>query len=109
VAVLLGVGLAVGFSVQASTARPARAPTASDVHLRIDPNTATAAELELLPGVGPKLAENIVAYRQARRTQGIAFHSAMDLDGVPRIGPATIERLRSGLALPDDASGPHAP
>ena len=29
----------------------------------LDINSATAAELEILPGVGPKLAENIIAHR----------------------------------------------
>jgi len=30
---------------------------------RIDLNTATLGELQTLPGIGPKLAENIVLYR----------------------------------------------
>ena len=30
---------------------------------RIDMNTATLGELQTLPGIGPKLAENIIQYR----------------------------------------------
>ncbi len=58
-------------------------------------NTATAAELEELPGVGPKTAEQIVGSRDAEGP----FASLEDLERVPGIGPKTIERFR-GLAQP---------
>ncbi len=58
-------------------------------------NNATAADLDTLPGIGPKTAERIVAYRE---TNG-PFASLEDLDEIPGIGPATVERLR-GLAEP---------
>ena len=54
---------------------------------RIDPNTATAAELELLPRVGPALAGRIVESREADG----AFGSLADLDRVRGIGPRTLE------------------
>lgn len=57
---------------------------------RIDVDRATAAELRLLPGIGPALAERIVADRRARGP----FGSLDALARVPRIGPATIRDLR---------------
>jgi competence ComEA-like helix-hairpin-helix protein len=57
---------------------------------RIDVNTATAAELELLPGIGPALARRIVDDRAERGP----FRTLDDLDRVHGIGPRTVERLR---------------
>jgi competence protein ComEA len=55
----------------------------------IDINTADAAELMLLPEIGPALAERIVADRQ----ENGPFGSRADLDRVRGIGPATLERV----------------
>jgi competence protein ComEA len=57
--------------------------------MRIDLNRAGAAELTALPGIGPNLADAIVADRQARGP----FRSLNDLDRVPRIGPALIDEI----------------
>lgn len=57
----------------------------------IDLNAATLADLELLPGVGPRLAQRIVA---ARKERG-AFNSIADLQAVSGIGPAKLERIAS--------------
>lgn len=51
-----------------------------------DINSAIAEELEKLPGIGPKLAERIIAHRP--------YKTVEDLDKVPGIGTATIDRLR---------------
>lgn len=51
--------------------------------------TATAAELELLPGVGPSLAERIVQDRAANGP----FATVEDLDRVKGVGPAMLERV----------------
>jgi competence protein ComEA len=64
---------------------------AGPVHL----STATAAQLDALPGIGPVTAEKIVSYRE----QHGAFHSIDELDAIPGIGPARIEQLR-GLVAP---------
>ncbi len=55
----------------------------------ININTATPAELESLPGIGPTRAEEIIAFRE---TYG-PFESVVDVMKVPGIGPATYERL----------------
>lgn len=53
-------------------------------------NTASAAELELLPGIGPALAARIVADRAANGP----FRSVEELARVRGIGPRTVERVR---------------
>lgn len=73
--------------------------TATQAQLRIDPNIATAAELALLPRIGPTLAQHIIAYRVSAPEQP-AFRTAADLDRVTRIGPATVEALRPHLTFP---------
>ncbi|WP_237396423.1 DUF655 domain-containing protein [Okeania sp. KiyG1] len=59
-----------------------------DTNTKINLNTATAKELETLPGVGPKLAERIIQARQNK-----PFTSLDDLDQVPGIGPKILEKL----------------
>ena len=56
----------------------------------LDLNRATLADLELLPGVGPRLAERIAA---ARGERGGRFGSLADLQAVSGIGPAKLERI----------------
>lgn len=62
----------------------------------IDLNAATLADLELLPGVGPKLAVRIA---EARAARGGAFGSIADLQAVSGIGPAKLERIASVVCV----------
>lgn len=55
----------------------------------LDLNRATLAELQRLPGIGPKLSQRILDAR-ARKL----FQSVDDLRRVSGIGPKTLERLR---------------
>jgi len=64
------------------------APQASDGTL--DLNTATAADLEELPGIGPGLARSIVEYREAHGP----FEVVEDLLLVPGIGPSRLAQIR---------------
>lgn len=59
-------------------------------HRPIDINTATRAELESLPGIGPVLAQRIIDYRERHGP----FASAEALDNVPVIGPKRLEAVR---------------
>jgi competence protein ComEA len=54
-------------------------------------NRATASELEELPGIGPSLAQRIVAYREAHG----AFADAHALRAVPGLGDALIQKILS--------------
>lgn len=56
----------------------------------VDLNTATAGDLEQLPGVGPSTADAIVD----DRTRNGPFASVDDLDRVTGIGPAKLAALR---------------
>lgn len=53
-------------------------------------SSASVAELDQLPGVGPVTAQRIVDYR----TEHGPFRSVDDLDAVPGVGPTRIEQLR---------------
>lgn len=67
---------------------------------RLDLNRARSAELNQLQGIGPKLAERIVNYRNAHG----AFRSIDDLRKVSGIGPKTLERIRPWVCVdPGDA------
>jgi competence ComEA-like helix-hairpin-helix protein len=60
----------------------------------LDPNTAPADSLELLPGIGRVLADRIVAYRQHTR-----FEKEIDITEVKGIGPKLYERLKPYLKV----------
>ncbi len=80
--------------------KPAAAPKPQTPPVRPTPrfinvNTASAAELELLPNIGPSLAKAILDYR----TKNGAFNSLADLDKVPGIGPKTLEKLKDRVTF----------
>lgn len=64
----------------------------------ININTATAAELELLPGIGPALAKRII---DDRETIG-AYTSVDQLDRVTGIGPKKLEKIKPLARVSDD-------
>jgi competence protein ComEA len=61
----------------------------SDNRDTINLNTADRATLETLPGIGPALAQRIIAYRE-----GSPFTTVEDLDNVSGIGPKRLEAVR---------------
>lgn len=61
----------------------------------LDLNRATLEQLRQLPGIGPKSAARIVAYRAVEGR----FHRPEDLLNVKGIGPKSFERLRPYLAV----------
>jgi competence protein ComEA len=64
-------------------------------------NDATAKQLEALPGIGPSLAQRILAARRER-----PFSSVEDLRRVSGIGPKTLERLRPQIDVSPPRSSP---
>lgn len=71
------------------TAEPRNPP------VRLDPNRATAEELDRLPGIGPAVAERIVA----ERTEG-PFNSVVELSRVKGITRRKAIQLAPHLTLP---------
>jgi competence protein ComEA len=62
----------------------------------IDLNRSTADQLAQLAGIGPVLAERIVAYREEHGP----FDTVEDLLDVPGIGEAKLALLRAGVTAP---------
>ena len=61
----------------------------------VDLNTASAAELEQLPGVGPATAAQIIRFRE----QSGPFRRPEDLLAIPRITRRTLDRLRPYIVV----------
>ena len=74
---------------------PVSGKTVRDVAGSVDPNRATLDELTTLPGVGPVLARRILEDRD----QNGRYTTIEDLLRVSGIGKATLERLRSRVAM----------
>jgi competence protein ComEA len=61
----------------------------------IDPNLASQADLETLPGIGPVLAQRIIDYRRAHGP----YKKIADLRKVSGIGAKKLEKLRPYVAI----------
>ena len=61
----------------------------------VDPNRATAEELRALPGIGPVMAERIVAFRQQRGR----FRKLEELMEVKGVGARTFARLKPLMTI----------
>jgi len=66
-----------------------RAAWGEGEYRKLDLNTATLEELMLLPGLGPKKAGAVIAWRKEHGR----FESVDALDKVKGIGKVTLERL----------------
>jgi competence protein ComEA len=62
---------------------------------KININTASAAELEALPRIGPALAQRIIEYRAANGP----FQRIEDITRVRGIGPATFEQIKDRITV----------
>ena len=96
--VVLGVFLAFTVGLLCREAmRPQATARPTDVVAKhtVDLNRSGRDELELLPGVGPALAERIVAERTTRGP----FRTVEELHRVPGIGDKTVDRLRPLLTV----------
>ena len=75
---------------ETESSRSEAKPASGTAPRLININTASAAELELLPQIGPTLAARIVAERNANGP----FASLEDIERVRGIGPRTVEKIR---------------
>ena len=69
---------------------------------KVDLNTATAAELEALPGIGPTYARRIIEYRQQRGP----FTDISQIKEVQGIGEALYARINDRLTVGEEISEP---
>jgi competence protein ComEA len=58
-------------------------------------NTASASQLETLPGIGPTYAKRIIDYRQSNG----GFKSIEEIQNVKGIGPKTFEKLKDLITV----------
>jgi hypothetical protein len=80
---------------------PLRGPARLLFGQRLDPNRASAASLQVLPGIGPARASAIVEARRLR-----PFASVADLRRVRGIGPVTLARIAPWLAVEPEEGAP---
>jgi hypothetical protein len=98
-------------TVYVSDPQPDLPPRHSELADRIDPNTADWQTLAALPGIGEKRAQDIVAYRERKRSEAhdpnlVVFDAAGDLLYVRGIGPALLEAMKPHLLFPAPADRP---
>ena len=107
IACALLVAIAAPAAGQGQAAPPAVRAGAPAAQVNL--NTATAADLDTLPGIGPKVAARIIEFRQKNG----GFKKAEDLMSVKGIGEKQFLRLKPlvtvASARPADKSGEKLP
>jgi competence protein ComEA len=87
----LDIPFVEGFSPVVATPVETFIPTSDLINI----NTATAAELDTLPGIGPTTAQKIIEYRE---TNG-PFATIDDIIKVSGIGPTTFNRIKDLITV----------
>lgn len=113
VVLVIAVGLLVSLSIRVALRhtyipdpQPAEGLRAAELADKLDPNTATVAEIAAIPNVGETLAQAVVSYREARLKDypdRPAFREPMDLLRVRGIGVARMEGMQGYLVFPTTA------
>ena len=91
------VALALAFLATSGLAVAAAKPAPAG---KVNINTATAEQLQALPGVGEKLAARIVEYRQ----KSGGFKSTQELVNVRGLGEKNFQKIQGYLSVGDGAS-----
>ena len=100
------VAVTAAYRTPASAAAVAFAPLAvsaapsASAGETVDLNTATAEQLDTLPGIGPKLAARIVAYRN----ENGPFKTAEDVMKVAGIGAGKFEKFKDRIAVTQEGT-----
>lgn len=91
-AVVLAISTALLFGYSAVTKYDT--PTAKPYKFSINVNAATQGELQMLPGIGPKLAESIIQYRD----QHAPFNESIEIINVKGIGTKKFHAIKPYLS-----------
>ena len=100
---MTGSMLALFLAVSLSTGVPSPTPWSADAQearaaapaQSVNVNTATVAQFEALPGIGPSMAQRIVAYREKNGP----FKKLEDLMNIQGIGEKSFLKLRPLLTI----------
>ena len=100
--ILQGAGAVVegvdGIKIKLRILDPSEDPFAEEEQeTKVNVNTASAAELDLLEGIGPVKAQAIIDYRNEHGF----FCSVDELLNVPGVGPKTLEAIRDQVTVVD--------
>ena len=91
--IVIGITPSPGQTFDSGAADPSASGSASGG--LVDINTATATQLDALPGIGPALAQRIIDYR----TQHGAFRSVNQLEQVPGIGDSKFADIKDLVTI----------
>lgn len=91
----VNVPCTAGAGVTGSATAGAAAASTNTTNDKINVNTASAADFDKLPGIGPALAERIVQYRAANGM----FGDITDIKKVPGIGEAKYNQFKDKITL----------
>ena len=86
----------------ATQEKPARKPAVATAASPVNLNTATAAQIATLPGVGQKAAERIVEYRQKNG----GFKKIEELMNVKGIGEKSFLKLKALITVTEKTPAP---
>jgi comEA protein len=92
-ATLLGTS-SLAFAAEPSSDEPTTSQSAKTLEGQVNINTASAAELELLPGIGPAIAQRIVDYRKEH-----PFKERNQIMRVKGVGQKTFAKIKDYLTL----------
>lgn len=101
---VLALSIAFGPLVFTASAQEARAKAATPPAV-VNLNQATPAQLETLPGIGPRAAQRIIEYR----TKNGGFKKVEDLMKIQGIGERSFLRLRPLVTVGSVKGEPGAP
>jgi competence protein ComEA len=94
-ALILAVGLPMATVPSTASYAATQETRAAAPAQSVNVNTASAAQFEALPGIGPSMAQRIVAYREKNGP----FKKLEDLMNVQGIGEKSFLKLRPFLAI----------
>ena len=97
------LGIAVSATIASAQSKPTRGSgaAAATATAPVNLNTATAEQLATIPGVGPKMAERIIDYRQKNG----GFKKVEDLMNVSGVGEKSFLKMKPLITVTPPKSG----